>query len=159
MYAYLEAREIISASIPPRGGHEEPCSELTIIKQSTRHYNTGNLLEKRASAGNYDTPPSPRIYVAGRAKGEREINEIPFARAGWRDTMPFSSPRRVDRMLGRMRQPRQGNSTRLDSSLLLALLFSSLCFALYLAVYRRRQLLRRYFNPPPLRPPPGTSRY
>lgn len=36
-----------------------PCpGGLTIIKQSTRRHNTGNLLEKRANAGNYDAPSS-----------------------------------------------------------------------------------------------------
>lgn len=59
-------RERFAARKLPRPG-------LTIIKQSTRHYNTGNLLEKRASAGNYDAP-SPSTYVGaeeGRGAGEK----------------------------------------------------------------------------------------
>lgn len=112
-----------------------PCPGLTIIKQSTRHYNTGNLLEKRASVGNYDAPSSS-TYV-GSERSRREINEIPFARAG---AIQRLSPRGVDRVPARMREASQLPSFSFSRSHLLS-------------VCRRRQLLRRYFNPSGHLPP------
>lgn len=84
---------------------------------------------RNASAENYDAP-SPSTYVSAE-RGRREINEIPFARAG---AIQRLSPRRVDRIPERMQEASQLPSFSFSRSLLLF-------------VCRRRQLLRRYFNP------------
>jgi len=68
-YACIQSSRIIIANV--FAARKLPCPGLMIIKQSTRHYNTGNLLEKRASAGNYDAP-SPSTYVS--AVGGQEGN-------------------------------------------------------------------------------------
>lgn len=95
------------------------CSGLMIIKQSTRHYNTGNLLEKRASAGNYDAPSSS-AYV-GSERSRREINEIPFARTG-------AARYNASRLVGSIGQ-RRGCERRVNFRLSLSLALSSSLFA------------------------------